>query len=63
MQLYLEQEKEDKKLFFVKRNGHRIQIEHFDIVSGDIIEIKPGDNVSVDGIILSGMLKIFIIFL
>jgi magnesium-transporting ATPase (P-type) len=36
-------------------------MEHFDIVAGDIVEIKPGDNLSFDAIILSGNLFLVII--
>ncbi|CAD8194355.1 unnamed protein product [Paramecium octaurelia] len=53
-QLYLEQEEQQKKLFQVVRNGVIQQLNHLDLVVGDIMTIKPGDNVTVDGILIDG---------
>ncbi|CAD8113213.1 unnamed protein product [Paramecium primaurelia] len=53
-QLYLEQEEQQKKLFQVIRNGNVNQMNHLDLLVGDIITIKPGDNITVDGILLEG---------
>ncbi|CAK66378.1 unnamed protein product (macronuclear) [Paramecium tetraurelia] len=53
-QLYLEQEEQQKKLFQVVRNGNVNQMNHLDLLVGDIITIKPGDNITVDGLLLEG---------
>ncbi|CAD8112179.1 unnamed protein product [Paramecium sonneborni] len=53
-QLYLEQEEQQKKIFQVVRNGNILQLNHLDLVVGDIITIKPGDNVTVDGLLIEG---------
>lgn len=38
----------------VTREGREIEMEHFELHVGDLIKIKAGDNVTVDGILLSG---------
>ncbi|CAD8122769.1 unnamed protein product [Paramecium sonneborni] len=53
-QLYLEQEEQQKKIFQVVRNGNVSQMNHLDLLVGDIITIKPGDNITIDGILLEG---------
>lgn len=50
----MEQAEAEKKIFWATRNGKLYQIEHFDKVVGDIVDVKAGDSVSVDGILIFG---------
>lgn len=54
IELFLEQEKQQKKIFMVIRGGQNIHLDHTELQVGDIVVIKPGDNVTVDGILLEG---------
>lgn len=38
----------------VKRNGSEIEIPPDDVIQGDIVIVKPGEKISVDGIVVEG---------
>ena len=42
------------KIATVIRNGKELTIPVEDVVKGDIISVKPGESISVDGVVLSG---------
>lgn len=42
------------KTAIVIRDGKQVEIETEDILQGDIVEIRPGSNIPVDGIIIEG---------
>ena len=41
----------------VIRNGKELTIPVEDVVKGDVISVKPGEGISVDGVVLSGNIK------
>ncbi|KAH0449141.1 hypothetical protein IEQ34_022941 [Dendrobium chrysotoxum] len=47
-------EKKQNILLEVMRGGRRIQVSIFDIVVGDVVPLKIGDQVPADGILISG---------
>ncbi|KAM3130810.1 hypothetical protein pb186bvf_017105 [Paramecium bursaria] len=52
--LYLEQAQNDKKQFYVTRDGQEKLLDHTDLLVGDIMKVRSGDNVTVDGILVGG---------
>ena len=38
----------------VLREGHRTSISIYDLVVGDIIELRTGDKIPIDGLLISG---------
>lgn len=50
---HLNEEKQNIQVEVI-RGGRRIQVSIFDIVVGDIVALKIGDQVSADGVVISG---------
>ncbi|VAI44629.1 unnamed protein product [Triticum turgidum subsp. durum] len=51
---HLNEEKQNIQVEVVIRGGRRIQVSIFDIVVGDVVALKIGDQVPADGILISG---------
>lgn len=56
----MEQAEGEKKMFSILRNGRLQNMEHFEKLVGDIVDVKAGDSVSVDGILIFGNIMIMI---
>ena len=52
------QEEYSKTTSKVRRNGQLISLPSFEIVKGDVILIQAGDKISVDGLIITGEVKV-----